>query len=437
MIPDQQTLMLPFLRLTRDEEIHLQTAVKRLGIEFSLSYEELNTRYPNGNLKFENNVSFAKTYLKQAGLIFYPKRGYSRATETGKDVLKSGTTSIDRKFLEQFESWHEFVNRKGTRVRKNKPKNSSSRVLDTNESYGTTEVSVVDQLNEMKSRLESKISDQVNVEVFLGNETVLGVSSSHPIYRLAVISNNLVREAYLESKSNEKLAVSRMSRNCSDIMELVDTLAIDRTQYLKKLQSFEDKFRLRDGSVFQSKTKSKVAGESSALENILCSAYTALHENFAEELIKRVRQLDELEFTTEITNLIKAMGYKEPEQQYIEPLQQGDSSLRIGYRITQDALGVAEIYVLAISTYASHRTGVDEIWEFDRLIRSVKATSGIIISTANFDGDAVDEAQKLSARIELISGSELASLMIEYGVGCREKEVFKLMEFDPPLDRFG
>lgn len=440
MIPDQISLMLPFLKLTRDKEVHLQDAVTRLSFEFSLSYEELNTRYPNGNLKFENNVSFAKTHLKQAGLIFYPKRGYSKATEIGKEVLNSGTTKIDRKFLEQFKGWREFRDRKGTRVQKNKHKRTTSEELETiPELYKATEVSVVDQLDEIKFRLESKISELANVEILLGNDTALGIPASHPMYRLANISNNLVKEAYQESKSDQKLAVSRMSRNCTDIMELVDALAKDRDQYVQKNRSFQDNVKTRKGNVFQfQKQFGKVSGELSALENILCSAYTAIHENFAEELIKRVRQLDELEFATEINKLIQAMGYKEPEQHYIEPIQRGDEdSLRIGYRIKQDALGVAEIYVQAVNAPASHRHGVYEIWEFDQLIKSIKATSGIIISTAGFESNADEEAKKLSTRIELISGVELAQLMIEYGVGCREKEVFKLMEFDPPINRFG
>ena len=439
MIPDQHELTLPFLRLARDSEIHLQTAVRRLGFEFSLSNEELKIRYPNGNLKFENSVSFAKTYLKQAGLIYYPRRGYSLATDLGKEILSSQPKRIDRQFLEQFEGWRYFRERKGTRVRKNKRRVPSPFELAAPvNSPEAKDVTAVAQLDELKSILESKFSELVDGKIMLGSMNLSGVVPSHPIYRLAVVSNELMRVAYVSARNDDKQVVPVMRHHCAEILELIGTLDVDADLYSQKLQKFENDVKPRVARVPSHRDRHEMgSAESSALENILSAAYNAINDSFTEELIKRVRQLDELEFATIISNLIKAMGYNEPERQFLEQEQRGASSLQIGFRIRQDAIGVVEIYVQAIQAAPSYRCGIQDIRDFERTMRSLKATSGILISTTGFEDDAVDESTELSAKLELISGVDLAKLMIEYEIGCTEREVYRLMQFKGPLSRFG
>ena len=438
MIPKQETLMLPYLRLVRDKELHLQTAVKILGEEFELTLEELETRYPNGNLMFENNVSFAKTYLKQAGLIFYPKHGYSLATDIGKQVLSEHPTKIDRNFLEKFQGWRDFRDRKGTRGHRKKAVQKTT--VELNRPDSTKEVAKNDftgQLDKIKSNLQSKFASKVRGGVVLGGSNPLGVSAFHPIHRLVVISNDLIREAYIKVKENAKSAISNMQINSSVIAELVDTLDVDSNLYSRKLQLFENDLNreLRDyaGNSHQLR---KVTSTTEALQNIMRSANIAINEKFSEELIKRVRQLDEIEFATSISNLLEAMGYKQPEQQYLEQEQHG-ATLKIGFKVRQDALGVVEIYVQAVQAPVSHLLDGRDIQAFDRMTEFHKVTSGIIISTANFDVDAMDAALNSSSKIEVISGSDLARLMIENEIGCRQKEIMRLMEFDIPLRRFG
>jgi len=57
-----------------------------------------------------NRVHWARSYLKQAGLLHNPKRGWFDLTEAGRQVLDSGD-KIDAKYLERFESFQEFRNR--------------------------------------------------------------------------------------------------------------------------------------------------------------------------------------------------------------------------------------------------------------------------------------------------------------------------------------
>ncbi len=76
-IPNYQTIMLPLLQLASDGREHkFSQAVEELADEFNLSTEERNELLPSGSQAvFNNRVGWARSYLKQAGLLESPKRG--------------------------------------------------------------------------------------------------------------------------------------------------------------------------------------------------------------------------------------------------------------------------------------------------------------------------------------------------------------------------
>ena len=65
-IPDYQTVMLPLLRLTADQQEHsLREAIETLGKHFELSEAELKELLPSGRqATFDNRVGWARTYMK-------------------------------------------------------------------------------------------------------------------------------------------------------------------------------------------------------------------------------------------------------------------------------------------------------------------------------------------------------------------------------------
>src|SRR5690349_5119657 len=113
-IPDFQSLMLPVLKYSATESEHsLRDAVACLGDQFSLTEEERKVRLPSGvQPLFYNRVGWARTYLKQAGLLqVTEKRNYLKITDRGKQVLNSNPLRIDMKYLEQFPEYIEFRER--------------------------------------------------------------------------------------------------------------------------------------------------------------------------------------------------------------------------------------------------------------------------------------------------------------------------------------
>jgi restriction system protein len=109
-IPDYQTLMLPLLKFAADgKEHHVREAVAALALQFSLTEEELKERLPSGvDAVFRNRVGWAGTYLKKAGLIEYPKRGFIQITQRGKVVIGQKPPKINVAFLKQFPEFIEF-----------------------------------------------------------------------------------------------------------------------------------------------------------------------------------------------------------------------------------------------------------------------------------------------------------------------------------------
>ena len=76
-IPDYQSLMLPVLNLSLSGEVRVSDAVEELADLLVLSEADRAELLPSGKqTKFSNKVHWAKTYLKQAGLVESTRRGF-------------------------------------------------------------------------------------------------------------------------------------------------------------------------------------------------------------------------------------------------------------------------------------------------------------------------------------------------------------------------
>ncbi|GAA4460023.1 restriction endonuclease [Nibrella saemangeumensis] len=113
-IPDYQTLMLPLLKLVADgQEYKFTGLVDTLSESFKLTEEERTELLPSGQtFTFGSRVSWARTYLKKAGLLDSPKRGTILITPRGKEVLRQKPGQINVAFLKQYPEFLEFQNTK-------------------------------------------------------------------------------------------------------------------------------------------------------------------------------------------------------------------------------------------------------------------------------------------------------------------------------------
>jgi restriction system protein len=112
-IPDYESLMLPLLRLAaKTKELTTAEAVRQLGQQLALSEDELATMLPSGvSTTFGSRVGWAKTYLKQAGLVDQPRRGVISLTDRGQQVLAASPERVDNELLLAFPEFVAFRGR--------------------------------------------------------------------------------------------------------------------------------------------------------------------------------------------------------------------------------------------------------------------------------------------------------------------------------------
>lgn len=116
-IPDYQTVMLPLLHLAADGQEHrFRDAIEELAVYFNLTATERKELLPSGSqATFDNRVGWARTYMKKAGLLESPKRGYFKITDRGMQALSTKPETINVKFLEQYPEFLEFKTKSNTK----------------------------------------------------------------------------------------------------------------------------------------------------------------------------------------------------------------------------------------------------------------------------------------------------------------------------------
>lgn len=110
-VPKYDELMKPLLVAVQDGEVYkMKEVTSMLAQQLNLSAEDLAELLPSGRQTvFKNRVSWAKTYLKKAGLLDSPARATIVITDAGKKVVADNPDKIDSKYLEQFPSFVDFT----------------------------------------------------------------------------------------------------------------------------------------------------------------------------------------------------------------------------------------------------------------------------------------------------------------------------------------
>jgi restriction system protein len=96
--------------------------------------------------------------------------------------------------------------------------------------------------------------------------------------------------------------------------------------------------------------------------------------------------------------------------------------------IREDKLGLDAIYVQAKKWAPDRNVGPREIREFLGALQDVEAAKGIFITTSSFSQDARELARR--RRIVLMDGVELATRMVEAGVGVTTVQAYELKRID-------
>lgn len=112
-IPKYHQLYRPILELMDDGYSYSLTEIKQLLAEkLALSEDELKLIMPSKHeTYFSNRVGWSCWYLRKAGLLHKPSRTTLAITDEGKKALVNAPDVFDNKYLMNFESFREYMDR--------------------------------------------------------------------------------------------------------------------------------------------------------------------------------------------------------------------------------------------------------------------------------------------------------------------------------------
>lgn len=157
-IPDYQTLMLPVLRATADcGEHQMKGLISRLIELYDMTEEERTRLLPSGTTYvFGSRVAWAKTYLKQAGLLSSPKRGVFTITPAGLELLAKDPSRIDNTLLNSYQEFRDFRERS----KPTEQDNATAQAVDLRFEQ-TPEDAMATAYKRLRSELEIELLEQV------------------------------------------------------------------------------------------------------------------------------------------------------------------------------------------------------------------------------------------------------------------------------------
>lgn len=101
--------MRPVLESAQNGPRKISDVVEEISNRLNLSDEDRQQMLPSGKqTTIANRVHWARSYMKQAGLVRNNRRGWFELTERGRSVLQDKSIQLDAKFLENFDEFQEF-----------------------------------------------------------------------------------------------------------------------------------------------------------------------------------------------------------------------------------------------------------------------------------------------------------------------------------------
>ena len=208
-IPNYQNILLPLLKLAKDEKEHsTQEAINHISEIFNLTDEEMKELLPSGQQKVINNrIGWANTYLKKAELLESTRRGYFIITKNGLSVLKENPVEVDVKYLGRFSKFEEFRNLK---KEDNKPENG-------------------EQQQTPQELLEFNFN-KINEE--LAQELLTTIKNNHPNFFERLVVELLLAMGYGGSRKDAGKAIGKSGDEGIDGIIKEDKLGLD-TVYIQ------------------------------------------------------------------------------------------------------------------------------------------------------------------------------------------------------------
>lgn len=159
------------------------------------------------------------------------------------------------------------------------------------------------------------------------------------------------------------------------------------------------------------------------------AGYAELAASLRIEVLERLLDASPAFFEQVIVDLLVAMGYGGGRAEMGKAIgRSGDEG--IDGIVKEDPLGLDIVYVQAKRYKPSIVVGRPDIQKFAGSLEGFGATKGVFVTTSSFATSAQEFVQRISKRIILIDGDELARLMIKHDVGVRARITYEIKSVD-------
>ncbi len=167
-------------------------------------------------------------------------------------------------------------------------------------------------------------------------------------------------------------------------------------------------------------------------EELLYATYETLRQAAETEVLERL-QSDALSwefFEQLVVDVLGKMGFGGSVDEAGRRVTKRTGDDGIDGVIDEDRLGLDAVYIQAKKYGAKTPVGRPALQAFAGSLEGQRAAKGVFITTSFFTADAEDYVRRISRRIVLIDGKNLAHLMYEYGVGVRSKRTLDVKRID-------
>jgi len=213
-VPDFQSLMLPLLKIADDGSEHnTSEVVEILAQQFGLSENDQDEMLPSGKQrKFDNRVTWTKTYLQKALILSSTGRSRFRITERGIKILNDNPSSLNVKYLNQFPEFMAFHT--VTNAKEGK----------TNEASSTSQ-EIVEKTSQTPQEI-LEISYQ-NLRQTLAQELLEQIKNNSPKFFEGLVVDLLVAMGYGGSRKDAGQAIGQVGDGGIDGIIKEDKFGLD------------------------------------------------------------------------------------------------------------------------------------------------------------------------------------------------------------------
>ncbi len=99
--------------------------------------------------------------------------------------------------------------------------------------------------------------------------------------------------------------------------------------------------------------------------------------------------------------------------------------------IAQDELGLDLIYLQAKRLRPGTLVPISQVRDFAGSLEAKRASKGILVTTAQYSAGAHEFVRAVSRRVVLISGEQLADIMIRHNIGVKVRETYQFKDLEP------